>query len=73
MQINKKNRYEDECMSTQTRTLYTLTSVSIFSSLFSIFHLEADKENLFNNQENVELVIIFFILMILMNDSAVLL
>ena len=32
-------------------TLYTLTSVCIFSILFSIHFLRADKENLFNDQE----------------------
>ena len=32
-------------------TLYTLTSVCIFSLLFSIHSQGADKENLFNNHE----------------------
>ena len=38
-------------------TLYTLTSVCIFSILFSYISLGADKENLFNNQELVWFVI----------------
>ena len=32
-------------------TLYTLTSLCIFSILFSIHFQQADKENLFDNQE----------------------
>ena len=39
-------------------TLCTLTSVCIFSILFSIHFLGANKENLFNNQELLQLVII---------------
>ena len=38
-------------------TLYTLTSVRIFSILFSYISWGADKENLFNNQELVWFVI----------------
>ena len=38
-------------------TLYTLTSVCIFSILFSYISLGADKENLFHNQELVWFVI----------------
>ena len=53
--------------------LHPNISIHILLTVLYTFHLEADKENLFNNQENVELVIIFFILMILINDSAVLL
>ena len=45
-------------------THYTKTSVGIFSILFSK-HFDvwgADKENLFNNQEFLQLVIISFVL-----------
>ena len=52
-------------------TLCTLTSVCIFSILFSIHFLGADKENLFNNQELLQLVIIFCILVTSMCDSVV--
>ena len=52
-------------------TLCTLTSVCTFSILFSIHFLGADKENLFNNQELLQLVIIFCILVTLMCDSGV--
>ena len=38
--------------------LYTLTSVKIFSTLFSIHSYSTDKENLFNNPELLYLVII---------------
>ena len=38
-------------------TIYTLTSVCIFSILFSIHFHQADKENLFNNQELLLFVI----------------
>ena len=58
---------------TNARPLHPNISIYILLTVLYTFHLEADKENLLNNQENVELVIIFFILMILMNDSAVLL
>ena len=40
-------------------TIYTLTSLCIFSILFSIHFQQADKENLFNNQELLLLVINF--------------
>ena len=49
----------------------TLTSVCIFSILFSIHFQQADKENLFNNQELLLLVIIFSTLMTFMFDSGV--
>ena len=58
---------------TNAHPLHPNISIHILLTVFYTFHLEADKENLFNNQENVELVIIFFIFMILMNDLAVLL
>ena len=50
-------------------TLYSLTSECIFSILFSIHLLSADKENLFINQEFFKLVIIFYILVTLLHDS----
>ena len=50
-------------------TLYTLTSVCIFSILFTYLSKEADKENLFNCQELLKLVIISSILMTSMFDS----
>ena len=52
-------------------TLCTLTSVCIFSILFSIHFLGANEENLFNNQELLQLVIIFCILVTSMCDSGV--
>ena len=58
---------------TNAHPLHPNICIHILLTVLYTFHSEADKENLFNNQENVELVIIFFILMILMNDSAVLL
>ena len=58
---------------TNAHPLHPNISIHILLTVLYTFHLEADKENLLNNQENVELVIISFILMILMNDSAVLL
>ena len=57
-------------------TLYTLTSVCTFSILFSVHFLMclcAGKENLFNNQEVLQLTIISFILMTSMFDSGVIL
>ena len=39
------------CFCCHSFTLYTLTSVCIFSLLFSIHSQGADKENLFNNHE----------------------
>ena len=51
--------------------LNTLKSVCIFSILFSIHFQKADKENLFNNQELLLLVIISSILMTFMFDSGV--
>ena len=52
-------------------TLKTLTSESI--SLHSLYKfIGTDEENLFNNQDFLGLVIVSVILMILMNDSAVL-
>ena len=58
---------------TNAHPLHPNISIHILLTVFYTFHSEANKENLFNNQENVELVIIFFILKILMNDSAALL
>ena len=55
-------------------TLYTLTSVCIFSILFSILFLRCQQGlNLkeFNNQELLLLVIVFFILVTIMCDSGV--
>ena len=55
-------------------TLYTLTSVCIFSILFSIHFSEGtEKENLFKNQEPPLLVIISFVLMTLLYDSGMIL
>ena len=54
-------------------TLYTLTSVCIFSILFSIQSLCPSKGNLFNNQEVFQFIIISFILMTLMLDSGMIL
>ena len=54
-------------------TLYTLTSVCIFSILSSMHFLCAGKENLFNNQGVLQLIIISFILMTLMFDSGMIL
>ena len=51
--------------------LNTLKSECIFSILFSIHFQKADKENLFNNQELLLLVIISSILMTFMFDSGV--
>ena len=50
-------------------TLYTLTSVCIFSILFTHLSKEAGKENLFNCQELLKLVIISSILTTSMFDS----
>ena len=54
-------------------TLYTLTSVWIFSLQLSKHFLWCWKENLLNNQELLQLVIISFILITLMFDSQVIL
>ena len=54
-------------------TLYTLTSVCIFSLQLSKHFLWCWKENLLNNQELLQLVIISFILITLMFDSQVIL
>ena len=54
-------------------TLFNLTSVFIFSALSSLISYGADKENLFVNQELLNLVITSFILMTFMFDSRVLL
>ena len=43
---------------TNAHPLHPNISIHILLTVFYTFHLEADKENLFNNQENVELVII---------------
>ena len=50
-------------------TLYTVTSVRMFSTLF--FSLDADKENLFANQRVPSLATISFTLMTLVSDSRV--
>ena len=52
-------------------TLYTLTSVCIFSTLFLYISWGADKENLFSNQKIPSLVTISFILITLMCNSEV--
>ena len=52
-------------------TLYTLTSVYIFSTLFLYISWGADKENLFSNQKIPSLLTISFILITLMCDSEV--
>ena len=54
-------------------TIYTLKSVCTLSLLIPIYFLGSWKGNLFNNQELLKLVIIFFILMTLMYDSGVIL
>ena len=54
-------------------TLFNLTSVFLFSALSSLISYGADKENLFVNQELLNLVITAFILMTFMFDSRVLL
>ena len=53
--------------------LYTLTSVCKFSILPSLHFPRADKENLFHNQELLQLVIISFNLATFMWDSGVIL
>ena len=53
-------RANDKCLC-NLKILYTLTSVCIFSVLFSIYFQGADKENLFIN--------LGFILVSLMHDS----
>ena len=47
-----------------TPTPYTLTLIFIFSTLFVYIPYGTDKENLFKNQEILELMIISFILII---------
>ena len=54
-------------------TLYNLTSVCIFSILFSINFFTCWQGEFFDNQELLYLVIISFILMTLMFDSGVIL
>ena len=54
-------------------TLFNLTSVFIFSALSSLISYGADKENLFVNQELLNLAITAFILMTFMFDSRMLL
>ena len=54
-------------------TLYNLTSVCIFSILFSIKFFTCWQGEFFDNQELLYLVIISFILMTLMFDSGVIL
>ena len=51
--------------------LYTLTSVSIFSTLFQYISSGSEKENLSINQELLSLFIIFLILVTLMSYSGV--
>ena len=51
--------------------LYTLTSVSIFSTLFQYISSGSEKENLSINQELFSLFIIFLILVTLMSYSGV--
>ena len=68
-------QYQGHCSTHRFKhlTLYILTSVCIFSLLLPIHFKGAEKENLFNNQEVLLLVIIFFTLMILMCDCGVIL
>ena len=54
-------------------TLYSLTSEWIFSKLLLDISKGSDKENLFNNQKPLSLMIISFILMTLMFDLGVML
>ena len=54
-------------------TLYILTSVCIFSILFSIHFLMCWQGNLFNNQEVLQFIIIAFTLITLMFNSGVIL
>ena len=54
-------------------TLYILTSVSIFPKLFSISFLWPEQGEFVLQSKHLRLMIISFILVILMNDSAVLL
>ena len=58
-------------MCSDSLALYSLASVCIFSILLPRHFLGSDKENLFNNQELLQLVITFFILMTLMFDLGV--
>ena len=53
--------------------LYSLTSEWIFSKLLLDISKGSDKENLFNNQKPLSLMIISFILMTLMFDLGVML
>ena len=48
-------------------------SICIFSILFSFHFVNADEENLFNNQELLKLVIVSFILMTFVFDLRVIL
>ena len=54
-------------------TLDKLTLVFVFSILFSLHSRGFDKENLFDNQKLLKLVIISFILMTFTFDSRVIL
>ena len=54
-------------------TLCSLTLEWIFSKLLLDISKGSDKENLFNNQKPLKLMIISFILMALMFDSGVVL
>ena len=54
-------------------TLYNLTSVCIFSILFSIHFLMCWQGSLFNNHEILQFIIISLILMTLMFDSGMIL
>ena len=56
--VTARGRINNQIRGVKELTLYTLTSVCIFSILFSIHFQQADKENLFNNQELLKLVII---------------
>ena len=56
-----------------TKRNKSLSSVRIFSLLFSILSQGADKESLFNNHELLYLVILSFILVTFLYDSVVIL
>ena len=53
--------------------LNTLTLIVMFSTLFSLYSLGTDKENLFDNLELLKVVIISFILITFLFDSRVIL
>ena len=58
-------------MPLQSITLYTLTSVCIFSTLLLYISQAANKENMFHNQKRLKLMMISCILVTLMFESGV--